>query len=325
MLRYLALFLAFATPTRADVAAALDQHIFPGYAAFERTTKALDSAAQADCTPDALRPAYNLAFDTWVGVGHLRLGPAEVDGRSLAIEFWPDPKSLGQKAQMAMITGQDKAAQDPIAFAQVSVAARGFLALERLLYAPEPLGDADYVCALVRATSADLAKNASAIYGEWLSGFSVALLTAGEAGNTRFLTPIEARQALYTALITGFEFAADQRVGRPLGTFDKPRPERAEARLSSRSLRNVTLSLTALQQFAQALAPDTPLTDAAFLRAFDVAAKIKDPVFSDVADPQGWLRAEILQQAIRATRDAAMLEIGPALNVGVGFNAADGD
>lgn len=325
MLRYLALFAAMATPLRADIADALDQHIFPGYAAFARTTAALDSAAQADCTADALRPAYNLAFDTWVGVSHLRLGPAETDGRSLAIAFWPDPKSLGEKAQMAMIRDADPAVQDPAAFAEVSVAARGFPALERLLYAPEPLGNAEYICALIRATTADLARNAGAISTEWQTDFAATLLTAGAAGNTRFLTEIEARQALYTALITGFEFTADQRVGRPLGTFDKPRPERAEARASLRSLRNVTLSLAALQQFASALAVDTPATDTAFVRALDVAAKVKDPAFADVATSQGWLRAEILQQAIRAARDAAILEIGPALGVGVGFNAADGD
>ena len=91
------------------------------------------------------------------------------------------------------------------------------------------------------------------------------------------------------------------------------------------SLRNVTLSLTALQQFAKALAVDTTATDAAFVCAFAVSAKVQDPTFADISKSQGWLRAEILQQAIRATRDAATLEIGPARDVGLGFNAADGD
>ncbi len=325
MFRIFALFVVLAIPARADVADAIDQHILPGYAAFADATAALDAAAKADCTADGLRPAYHLSFDAWMTVSHLRLGPAEVDGRSLSIAFWPDPKSLGAKAQLAMIRIHDPAVQDPAAFAEVSVAARGLLALERLLYSAEPLGDADYVCALIRATTADLARNASAISAEWQTDFASTLLTAGSAGNTRFLTEIEARQALYTALITGFEFVADQRIGRPLGTFDKPRPERAEARASGRSLSNITRSLTALQQLAKALATDTPATDAAFVRAFAVAAKAQDPILADLNEPQGWLRAEILQQAIRAIRDAAVLEIGPALDVGVGFNAADGD
>lgn len=325
MLRLFALLAVLGSPLHADVTAAIDRHILPGYAAFADATASLDAAANADCTATSLRPAYNLAFDEWMGVAHLRLGPAEVDGRSLAIAFWPDPKNLGTKAQLAMIRARDPAVQSRSTFAEVSVAARGLMALERLFYAPEPVGDADYVCTLIRATTADLARNASAISAEWQSGFAATLLTAGATGNTRYLTEVEARQALYTALITGFDFAADQRVGRPLGTFDKPRPERAEARASGRSLRNVTLSLTALHQFATALASKTPATDAAFARVFDVAAKVEDPSFADLDTAQGWLKAEILQQAIRATRDAAIMEIGPALDVGVGFNAADGD
>lgn len=229
MFRIFALFVVLSIPARADVADAIDQHILPGYAAFADATAALDAAAKADCTADGLRSAYHQSFDAWMTVSHLRLGPAEVDGRSLSIAFWPDPKSLGAKAQLAMIRAQDPAVQDPAAFAEVSVAARGLLALERLLYSAESLGDADYVCALIRATTADLARNASAISTEWQTDFASTLLTAGSAGNTRFLTEIEARQALFTALITGFEFVADQRIGRPLGTFDKPRPERAEA------------------------------------------------------------------------------------------------
>lgn len=325
MLRLLALFAILATPLRAGITEAVAQHILPGYLAFAEATAALNKASIADCTPNTLHPAYNLAFDTWLGVSHLRLGPAEVGGRSLAIAFWPDPKGLGKKAQMAMIRAADPAVQDAAEFAEVSVAARGLLSLERLLYPVEPLPDTAYVCSLIRATTADLAGNAAAISAEWQSDFASTLLSAGSAGNTRYLTEIEARQALYTALITGFEFAADQRVGRPLGTFDKPRPERAEAHTSGRSLRNVTLSLAALQQFAATLAPITPTTDMAFARALDVAAKVHDPSFADLDTPQGWLRAEILQQAIRATRDAAIMEIGPALDVGVGFNAADGD
>ena len=99
MLRWLALCTLCATPLRADVAEVVDQYILPGYAAFADATKALDTAAKADCTAAALIPAYQAAFDAWLNVSILRFGPAEADGRSLAIQFWPDPKSLGAKAQ----------------------------------------------------------------------------------------------------------------------------------------------------------------------------------------------------------------------------------
>jgi uncharacterized protein len=325
MLRWLVLCTFCATPLQADVADAVDQYILPSYAAFAEATKALDTAAKTDCKAAAVIPAYQAAFDAWLGVSLLRFGPAEIDGRSLAIQFWPDPKSLGAKAQATLLRDQDKVLLDPTAFAQISVAARGLMSLERLLYPADPLPAGDYPCALIRATASDLARLATIIQTDWQTDFATALKTAGATGNTRFTTQSEARQALYTALITGFEFVGDDRVGRPLGTFDKPRPERAEARSSGRSLHNVTLSLLALQHLAKALAPNTPMTDAAFTRAFDVATKVQGPTFADVATPQGWLKAQILQQAIWAARDASIAEIGAALDVGVGFNAADGD
>ncbi len=325
MLRWIAFCTLCATPLQADVADAVDTFILPGYTAFAEATKALDDAAKADCSADAVIPAYKAAFDAWLGVSLLRFGPAENDGRALAIQFWPDPKSLGSKAQSAMLRAQDAAALDPVAFAEVSVAARGFMSLERLLYPSDPLPEGDYSCALIRATASDLARLAGLINVDWQTDFAAALQTAGDAGNARFTTKTEASQALYTALITGFEFVGDNRVGRPLGTFDKPRPERAEARESGLSLHNVVQSLTALQGLAKALVPETPATDAAFAAAFAAAAKIKDPVFADVVNPGGWLKLQILQQAIWAARDASIAEIGTALQVDVGFNAADGD
>ena len=90
-----------------------------------------------------------------MAVAHLSLGPAEEDGRGLAILFWPDPKALGWKAQRALLTG-DPAALQPDAFAQQSVAARGLPALERLLYPAEAL-PAD-PCPLILATADDMAR-----------------------------------------------------------------------------------------------------------------------------------------------------------------------
>jgi len=68
-----------------------------------------------------------------------------------------------------------------------------------------------------------------------------------------------------------------------------------------------------------------PKTIAAFDRAIDLAENLDDPAFAGVATPQGRLRVEILQQSVTALRDTALAELGPELDVGIGFNAADGD
>lgn len=314
-----ALLLAAAAPASADTAQAVQDRIRPAHAAFAQAAGTL--AALDSCDPETLKPAFHAAYDAWMAVAHLHLGPAEEDGLALAILFWPDPKGLGWKAQRALLTG-DPAALAPAVFADQSVAARGLSGLERLLYPAEAL-PAD-PCPLIQATADDLARMADSIASGW-GPFGDLLMTAGQPENPRFLTADEATQALFTQLATGLEFIADRRLGRPLGTFDKPRPDLAEARASARSLRNVSLSLQALRDLALALNPDSPQTAAAFDRALQLADDLNDPAFAGVADPQGRLKVEILQQAVRATRDAAIAEIGPALGVSLGFNSQDGD
>ncbi|NHB76423.1 imelysin family protein [Rhodobacter sp. M37P] len=303
----------------ADTAAVVTDHARPGFAAFATAAEAL--AAVDSCAPDDLRPAFQAAWDAWTGVAHLSLGPAEDGGRGLAVLFWPDPKGAGWKAQRALLAA-GPADLTPETMAGLSVAARGLPALERLLYPAEPLA-AD-PCPLIRATARDMARTAQDLARDW-QGFGDLLLSAGQPGNTRFLSPAEATQALFTQLVSGLESLADRRIGRPLGSFDKPRPDLAEARAAGRSQRNILLSLIALRDLAQKLSPDSPQTLAAFDRAIALAETLHDPDLSGIAQPAGRLKLDILQQAVRATRDSAIAEIGPALGVGLGFNALDGD
>ncbi|KZX92835.1 MULTISPECIES: imelysin family protein [unclassified Sulfitobacter] len=322
-----ATFLLTAAPALAGVSEVINDHALPGTARFASATAALDAAAQADCTDTALRPAYQEAFDAWMGIAHLTLGPLEEDGRGLAIAFWPDTRGMVGRSVARLV-----AEEDPIAtsgeYAEVSIAARGLFALERLLYDDDfaGYGAESYSCALARAMAADLAVLGREVDTAWREDFATTLSSAGEAGNSRFLSPREASQALYTALATGLEFVADQRLGRPMGSFDAPKPQVAEARRSGRSLRNVVLSLEALRDFARTLSDQpTPKTDAAFDRALIAARGLEDPVFAGVADPISRIRVEALQNDVRAIAEAVGAEIAPALGVSVGFNSADGD
>ncbi|MFC3085995.1 imelysin family protein [Tabrizicola soli] len=311
----LALTLLLAAPAAADTSAVVQDHARPGYDAFAKAAATL--ATIDGCNPDTLRPAFHAAYDAWMQVAHLHLGPAEAEGRSLAILYWPDPKGLGAKAQAALLTGTPLT---PEAMAQHSVAARGLSGLERLLY-PTGTLPAD-PCPLIQATADDLARMGDELTRDWLP-FGDLLLTAGQPGNEKFLKPEEATQALFTQLATGLEFIADRQIGRPLATFDKPRPDLAQGHAAGRGMQNITLSLQALRDLTQKLNPDSPKTLAAFDRAITLARGIES--IDSIADPQGWLKLEILQQAVRAARDTAVAELGPALGVELGFNSQDGD
>lgn len=313
---------AFATSAEADVAEAVRDQLQPGYAAFARSTAALDASAAVNCDLDALRPLYQTAYDDWMAVSFMRIGPGEEGGRTLAIAFWPDPKGMGAKAQRALMEAKNPAVNDPAKFAEISIAARGLGGLERLLYPEAQPADMDYACALTRATARDLARMAAEIDAGW-ADYARTLTEPGAGGPYQDAT--EARQALLTQLAAGIEFVAEQRLGRPMGTFDKPRPDRAEAKASGRSLRNVVLSLKALKSFAAALSPDSAATLAAFDRAIGRAETIDDPDFAGVADPQRRLKLEILQGAVRDIGEKAKAEMTRALGAGIGFNSADGD
>lgn len=323
------LLMLVATAARADMTALVRNHALSATQGFAGATAALAEAARSDCTAAALRPGYQAASDAWLGLSHLTFGPLEQDGRALTVSFWPDPRGAVARAVPAILAAQDDAVDDPAAFAQVSIAARGLVALDRVLFDPAlaGYGGGDYTCRYVQAVTADLARIGAAIDGEW-ADYGAAMNTAGQPGNSRFLSPDEPQQMVYTALLSGLEFDADQRLGRPMGSFDKPRPKLAEAWRSGRAARNIALSLAALRDLATDLADrPIPQTQAGFDRAIATAQALadSDPSLAGVATPQGRLKAEILQQQIQALRDTAEAEIGAAMGLSAGFNAQDGD
>jgi len=309
----------------------LDHHVLPGMRALAETTAALDAATRADCTADsaALRSAYGTAFDAWIAVSHLRFGPAETQARGFSLAFWPDTRGLTPKTLRSLIAGEDPVVETAGDFATVSIAGHGFYALELLLYDPgiASLGDGAYRCALTRAITGDIAATAADLFRDWRDNYAALMRAPGPDGP--YQSDAEVLQEFFKALTTGLEINADLRLGRPMGQIGKPRPLRAEARRSGRSLHNVVVSLTALRDLAARLAAGevdlAARLDHAFDTALNRAAKLDDPVFAGVATPQGRLRVEVLQQAIGAIRSEASQSLGPALGVAAGFNSLDGD
>lgn len=321
---------AQAGPQADAVARVVSQHAIPAVSHLSAQAAALDLAAQKDCTAEALKPSYHAAFDAWMGVQHLNIGPIEADARGLTIAFWPDKKGMIPKTLTALIYDQDPAVKNADEFAHVSIAARGIFALEFMLFDDgfETYDQGSYTCELVQAISHDLAQTAQYIADDWTreGGFAADLLAAGAPEHTRYLSETEAAQALYTMLLTGLENTAEQRIGRPLGSFTKPRPKRAEAYRSGRTARNVMLSVQAARDFAVVMAPEAPQTTLDILdEVLEKLEQLDDPTFADVSDPVGRLKIEIIAQRIEAAIDSIANNIGAPLDISAGFNASDGD
>ena len=320
-MRLAAAFIFLATPLAAqDVDGAVNEHILPGYSALAEETTLLADAA---CAAEDLKPAFSSAFDAWVRVSHLRFGPSEADDRAFALAFWPDPRGSTPKTLAALISDADPVVEDAAAFGTVSVAGRGFYALEFLLFDPQfaEQSSSPYLCTLTQAITRDIAANAAAIEAGWQN--HAALMTA--PGNDAYRTEEEAIRQLFTALATGLEFTSQARLGRPMGTFERPRPNRAEARRSDRSLRHVVLSLEATRALAGHIATRDDALDALFEKAISQAEALDDPVFANVATPQGRIRVEALQSSVEEIRRYLGGTVAPRLGIVAGFNALDGD
>ncbi|MEM9708096.1 MAG: imelysin family protein [Pseudomonadota bacterium] len=323
-LKHLTLLACLALPVGAEagVKEAVEGHILPGVAEFSDKAQSLGAVASEACEGPALEAAYNEAFDAWLGVSHLVFGPVEDLDLTLSFAFWPDPKNQTGKALGRLISAEDPVIEFPIEYAQVSVAAQGFFALERMIY--DPPGTGAYACALVAAIAGNLANNAQLVNAGW-QDFAFVVTEPGP-DNPRFKSEAEAQRALYTSLSTGLEFIHDQRLARPLGTFDRPRPTRAEARRSGRSLRNVEVSLLALKDLASKFSDaPTPRLDAAYAKAFERVAAIDTPDFSGVSNPGQRLRIEALQVDVKEVQIETIEEIGAPMGLSAGFNALDGD
>lgn len=322
---------AWAQYQASTIEAVIEHHVLPGFADLVVATDGLAATAAADCTPMSadLRAAYGVAVDAWLSVSHLRFGPTETENRGFALAFWPDTRAVTPRVLARLIATEDPIGVNPAAYADVSIAGRGFYALEFLLYDADIFssGAENYRCTLVQTVTADIAQTSQDIAADWQDRYAALMLEAGT--NETYQSTDEALRQLLGALSSGLEFTTGTRLGRPLGSFDRPRPNRAEMRRSGRALHNVTHSLQALGQLAHLLAggnADLAMQlDSAFARAHTHATRLDDPVFAGVATSQGRIRVEVLQQRISEIRQIVSEQLAPALGVTAGFNSMDGD
>lgn len=327
----LALAPVIANARSATIDDIVDAHILPRFQTLADTSAHLATIAQDDClaTSQTLQAAYAQAFDAWVSASHLRFGPTEVDDRAFALAFWPDSRGATPRTLTALLRDQDPAIASARDYAAVSIAARGFYAIEFLIYDEtlSAIGNADDHCALIRTVTLDIAATSAAILAGWQTDYSARLKNPDVTGTYR--SGAEVLQEVFKALTTGLQFTSETRLGRPLGTFERPRPVRAEAWRSARSARHVELSLAALSNLALRLSGDDPdlskRIETGFERAATLLSDLDDPVFAGVAAPQTRFKVEVIQQSIDSIRAVVRGELGPTLGVAAGFNALDGD
>lgn len=342
------------TPTsqktdRKDVLADLpDVLILPTYA--ETTAGAASLAAAVDAlgaqpseaTLAAARDAWRAARSPWRRGSSFAIGPTD----DLAVTGG----AIDEPADAAKIDGllQGAAPVDPGAVAKLPASARGFLALEYLLFDPTA---ADLVTRfageggaqrreLAAGLAADLRAKLAAVADGWApdkGAYAVALRDAGR-GSAQFGTERDAFDALLNRALAATDRTID--MVRQASGFMVTGPATPVGNRSDNALADLTNDLQGLQalyacqwagrfgaSLSEVIRDGNPGADDAFRAALDAAlaalAAFPGPLRTALPANEGAVAALI--ERLRAVKAALSTGIFSALGIGVGFNDKDGD
>lgn len=329
-----------------------ERHILPGYEALLAAGKTLHTGVDAFCAQpgqtglEKAQAAFHTAMDAWMGVQHIRIGPAEQSQRNFRLQFWPDRRGIAARHLRTLLAKGDRSVLTADTFPTISVAVQGFPAMERLLFGESAQkllagNEADYRCAVLQAIAGNVENIAQGILDDWRgpAGFGHIIETAWE-GNSRYIDNREALRDLFKGFHGGLETVYALKLLPVLGKeLAKARPRRAESWRSARSLRNIAVNIAVLQKLYTgdgAIAgyiltrdPENDALDDDIRAAFDRTARAIDaigmPLSAAVADPAARPRVEELAIAVHELSQQVSGPLADALDIGLGFNARDGD
>lgn len=229
---FLALAICVAVPAPSDagqrpelgaiVAASIDQHIIPSYAALRDDAEKLAGNVAAWCEsgggggPEraSVDGSFRRTVLSWAAVAFIRFGPARADARQQRLAFFPDPRGVTARQLSATLARRDPALLEAGALAKQSAAIQGLPALELLLTqrGPDSTAKIDaYGCALATAISANVAILSRELAEEWAGGDGWRARMAGAGpDNPAYKTHEEAAGELVKAVLTGLQIVRDQ-------------------------------------------------------------------------------------------------------------------
>ncbi len=300
------------------------------FAAFRDDTARLSQVAQAFCDGTANRQqmtqALAAAWTAWAPLDAYQFGPIETQAAALTVNFFPDKKNFVGRAVAELLKRPAQEQADPETVAAASAGAQGLPALERLLF------DDVQTCPALIGVSGNLARIGAELHDGWFApeGWADLVRDAG-ADNPVYLSHQEFTRQIFTALDFSILRLREHRIGRPLGTYERSFPTRAEAWRAGFTNDIMIAQLDGLiamvdDGFSDAV-PDATRAEIVQI-ARDVQARIHAigaPLSEALDDPQTRIRVEALQPMLDHLKSRLDQQIGESLGVDAGFSAGDGD
>ena len=324
-----------------------ETHAVSRYEGLATATEAFANAAQALCEgtsaagPAQARAAFHDTMDAWMGVQHLRFGPAEWFNRAYRFYFWPQARAKAADAVAELVAAGEDADALAARIGSANVAVQGLLAAEVLLHDARYLGADANGCGLFIAVAENMQTMTADILAGWREGDApfARLLTTPGADNPFVEDHAAATLAFFQSLHDSLQLIHDVNLKPVIGeNAATVRPVLAESRLSGRSQRNIVVTLEALQALylgeggaglGDLTAAADPKLDRLMRKAFRLtlatARSIEGPVENAAADTALRPPVEKLAKQVRALRQIVRDRLAPALGLAVGFNALDGD
>lgn len=305
-----------------------------GYEAFATSSEALQERARVYCQASdkqkiaTIRDAWLNAFLDWQRVRFVDFGPIEQDNIAWQLQFWPDSKNLIARKTDHWLQGEQSI--DAASIADDSVAAKGFPALEYVLFDPLVVkaGHAlpeTRACDFLQTVSAQIHTNASRLQVDWISF------------EQHFLSRPEYAQTTVLAAMHSLEILRDKRLAAPMGLGGTTRrnPYIADAWRSGESLSTMHATLAGLQRYflpgLVILLEErklTPLADQFRKQLSTVLARLDSmpaALTPLLESDDGYRQLQLLYIDIDRLTTLLNGTIASELGIIKGFNSSDGD
>ena len=319
----------------------IDKFAIPTYQTLQKNADQLVKSNNEFCSNansvnfNILKTNFHSTMDAWQVAQILRYGPAMKNMRFYRLEMWPDRSNAASKHLRKLLKEANPARLKAVRFAKASTAIQGLSAMERILYTKVVKADdfaddgkANFKCHLLQAISVNIQTISNELLNAWQYDYRE-ILTKPSKNNAVFENDKAVSAQFLNSLNTQLQVILTQKFKRPFD-HNRFRLNRAESWRSQRSLRNITLNLSASKQLYET-GFSSQISDKKILKkqqdlfdqVIELATALEMPM--EVAHAEHLEKLKQWIKVIGVLKTSISSELPVAIDIPLGFNSLDGD